>query len=216
MFHSACEKGDLSGVQAHYDKNSAVKGFGIACKNGHINVVQWLYNLGICYKLDDAFSVACANNHLEITKWLHSLDSSYIYKEDCRPFRRAIINKAIDVAKWIYDLDKSVLVKSMEIMLEEWDDTFDDEFDDNDCSEDYDGGYYDGFDDDCPEDDNLIFEFEIMLNIEHIDSSLLHELGLSNRTIDDLINIQNNRPITITDTTDDIVHQALIKFRLQI
>lgn len=59
-----------------------------ACLNGHLNVIQWLYeikslidtsnenSIETLFDIEDAFFSACVNGYLNIAKWLYKIEPS--------------------------------------------------------------------------------------------------------------------------------------------
>src|SRR5258708_5575801 len=55
------------------------KGFSWNCKNGHLNVAQWLYSLGgvnIHADNEYAFGCSCENGHINVAQWLYWLGTN--------------------------------------------------------------------------------------------------------------------------------------------
>jgi hypothetical protein len=77
------------------------------CKQGNLNVVQWIYSLGdmnIHVKNESPFRIACFNGHLKMAQWIYSLGGVDIHIVDDSPFGNACINGQLEVAQWIYSL----------------------------------------------------------------------------------------------------------------
>ena len=89
----------------------AENGFKWNCKNGHLDVAEWLYyNNNIIDNHDDddmknLFCNCCENGQLAISKWLYSIIHINIHQRDKeRAFRWSCGNGQLDVAKWLYSL----------------------------------------------------------------------------------------------------------------
>ena len=111
-FWAACKCGDLaeakrlhaSGTGGHITDWLA---FVDACANGHLEVAQWLVDVGGMHPysvMQDAFTRACANGQLAVAKWLVGLDIVDIDEEDDYPFRLACANGQAEVAQWLHSL----------------------------------------------------------------------------------------------------------------
>jgi hypothetical protein len=81
-FQEACYEGDIYraqqlqalGVDIHADEEYA---FQLASVGGHLNVVQWLWQLKAAgpYRIHEAFLSACSRGRTSVAIWLHGLDS---------------------------------------------------------------------------------------------------------------------------------------------
>ena len=55
--------------------------FDCSCRNGHINIAQWLYELSIKNNQpinihvnnEEAFRLSCTNGHINVAQWLYEL-----------------------------------------------------------------------------------------------------------------------------------------------
>lgn len=124
-FETSCEFGRLDWAKYYYkrskiDLNSRDDAsFVLACENGHLDVAQWLYDLGlesnskidIHSRYERAFRDTCRNGHLDVAQWLYDLgfkDSNEkidIHHCDDYAFRFACQNKHLDVVKWLISLE---------------------------------------------------------------------------------------------------------------
>jgi hypothetical protein len=114
-FINACKEGNLEKAINIYNKdnpNIHAKdcAFRLSCKNGHINIAQWLYGLDDktnIHALDDyAFKSACKNGHINIAQWLYGLeDKPNIHALDEIAFRYACYYGHINIAQWLYGLE---------------------------------------------------------------------------------------------------------------
>lgn len=83
----------------------------VSCRNGHLEVVKWIYSLGNITNIKSAMYEACAGGHIEIAKWLHSIGILYQFCETDYVFggiyNRRIINGArnhIEILEWLHGL----------------------------------------------------------------------------------------------------------------
>ena len=86
-----------------------------ACKNGHLVVAQWLYeikpSLDISAENEYAFRMACVKGHLDIAQWLYqikptldiSVDNEYAFQYACE-------KGYLEIAQWIQSLNPSKYV----------------------------------------------------------------------------------------------------------
>lgn len=91
--------------------------FESACKEGNLNVADWLYRTSLSngaaidiHKNDEyIFRYACNNGHKNIAEWLYELSETEgtainIHIIDEAPFRYACENGHLEVAEWLYCL----------------------------------------------------------------------------------------------------------------
>ena len=81
------------------------KAFASECKEGHLELAQWLVSLGgvdIHAYDEGAFRGACYNGHLELAQWLVSLGGIDIHANEA--FRWACGNGHLEVAQWLVSL----------------------------------------------------------------------------------------------------------------
>jgi hypothetical protein len=79
-----------------------------ACRNGHLFVAQWLYDLGyvnIHILNGKVFRDVCCQGHLSLAQWLYGLNGFDINAENEYAFRMACCNDHLLVAQWLYELD---------------------------------------------------------------------------------------------------------------
>lgn len=101
---------NISILNKNWRINNIKKVFTYACKNGNLNIVEWLYNLGTEILIDDkSFMYACENGHQEIAEWLYKTSSENgnkinINAESECAFRQACRNGHFNIVKWLYNL----------------------------------------------------------------------------------------------------------------
>lgn len=117
-----------------HDNNENI--FMTCCKNGQLELAQWIYSLGELDNYEnEAFKITSVNGHLAIMQWLYSLGNinmiaiNYAFKQSCykgyflvvkwilgmkleienidKIFEMTCYNGQLDVAKYIYDKYKS-------------------------------------------------------------------------------------------------------------
>jgi len=99
---------DKDNIILYYLVNNTNKEkFGWVCKEGHLEVAQWLYTLGDVniYSNDEyPFRTACFYGHLEVAQWLYTLGDVNIHLHNECAFRWACQNGHLEVAQWLYSL----------------------------------------------------------------------------------------------------------------
>jgi hypothetical protein len=85
--------------------------FNDACEHGHLEVAQWLMEIGndddaCMYYIDNyLFALVCNNGHLEVARWLYEIsltsDIPWVDPEDHTAFRWACEMGHLHVAQWI-------------------------------------------------------------------------------------------------------------------
>lgn len=91
--------------------------FLLGCRNGYLNVVNWLYkkSIKINYPInihcddDEVFSYSCTNGQLEVVKWLYELSVELhepfdIYRENNYDFLYSCKYNHLNVAQWLFNL----------------------------------------------------------------------------------------------------------------
>ena len=132
LLKKACVSGDL--IMAKWlilllkhddDINSIIDEYIInpICKNGHLDILQWLYSLGIRIEPATAFCCSCKggsidykSGHSDVAQWIYST-----FGKEClagsNPFNRVCLNGNFDTAKWLYSInphDTELYVNSFE------------------------------------------------------------------------------------------------------
>lgn len=120
-FTTACYNGDIEMVKFWGNYRSDVftsvildvccndkLSFPKVCKNGHLNVAKWLYNLYPYMLLDNfngIFNIACDIGHLRMVKWIASIDPGLFIENKTNlivPFWESCLHGKLNIAKWIY------------------------------------------------------------------------------------------------------------------
>jgi hypothetical protein len=94
-----------------YEKNnglfSITRSIQIACSNGHLELLKWLYSL--TQYIHEAYSIyiflncACFNNYLDVAKWLHTVHRFYDAKKNTYLFEDCCKRGLLNIAQWIYE-----------------------------------------------------------------------------------------------------------------
>lgn len=76
-----------------------------ACRNGHLNIVQFLTEKGEDIYADDnlLFRTACANSHLHIAKYLFAEGDLCIQDEENEAMRTALMKNNIEIVRFLLD-----------------------------------------------------------------------------------------------------------------
>lgn len=112
-FIDICREGNLEeAIKLHSSddiKSQLDWAFVVCCQNGHFDMAEWLYSLGvdIHYKMDWAFITCCKNGELEIAKWLHGLGSNIRAQNDYA-LRWSCETGELDIAKWLVNLGADI------------------------------------------------------------------------------------------------------------
>jgi ankyrin repeat protein len=69
-----------------------------ACKNGHIQVLEWFKNSGYDFYDECGFEEACINGHIQVLEWFKNYD--YEFKYDIWAINYASENGYIEVLEW--------------------------------------------------------------------------------------------------------------------
>jgi len=118
ILNNSCKQSEFQSFDSQ--KLSLHEAFLSACINGHIHIMQWLWNItnktiDIHADNERAFTLACNNEHLDIMQWLwdiseHTIDfhvnNNDIFGHAC------ILRKRLDVAKWIWNASNGNIDKS--------------------------------------------------------------------------------------------------------
>jgi hypothetical protein len=91
-----------------------IDSFRQSCINGHLEVVQWLYNFyckDYTYHqqfhvyLGEIFRCVCTSGKLQVAQWLYTLDNTLdIHAYDDLAFRNACRNGHFEIMHWLYGL----------------------------------------------------------------------------------------------------------------
>ena len=108
-FIQACRIGDEEEAKRQYDLYITDEKMlndccTTACYYGHLNIVQWLYSLGVIYTDPSRFVYSCYHGQEHVAKWLYSLGDVNIHDSDEAAFRYACQMGHMSIAKWLYSL----------------------------------------------------------------------------------------------------------------
>jgi len=105
------ELNNLDELIAVYKRDEHINSyFSESCKNGHLEMAQWLYSFGgvdIHANNEKAFRFACYRGHLEVAQWLYSLGGVDIHAHNDTAF--TMCNYIIK--NWLYSLDSEYYKK---------------------------------------------------------------------------------------------------------
>lgn len=92
-----------------HSEDMASQLFHLACKEGKLDVAQWIFSMGIIdFNADEytAYLLACDEGHLNIAKWLYEIyaDHENVETPDGLAFKYACKNGHLSIAKWLYSL----------------------------------------------------------------------------------------------------------------
>lgn len=81
--------------------------FLLACKNGKLNLIQWLFNNesnDLCSHSckESGFISACENGHINVAQWLYNIGVN-IHAKNNAAFLKACISGNIEIMKWLYE-----------------------------------------------------------------------------------------------------------------
>ena len=130
-FINACRDGNLEEAIYIYNKYKPNihaeddEVFRFACKNGHINIAQWLYGLedkpNIHIEDEYAFRLACKYGHINIAQWLYGLeDKPNIHAVDDEAFRFACKNGHINIAQWLTIICNDYYIEIIDNKIKSW------------------------------------------------------------------------------------------------
>jgi hypothetical protein len=79
--------------------------FSIACSNGYINVIKWLYTKCTIYNIEQNFTKACEAGHLSICEWLYETFKINIRAKHDFIFRQTCQAGQLKIAQWIMKVE---------------------------------------------------------------------------------------------------------------
>jgi len=100
-------------------KNKIEHAFHSACRNGHLETAQWLYQIknvpdsdyGFHWRCCFAFQDACSSGRLEVVQWLYQILQPRLLD---LAFRNACSNGHLQVAQWLYQMNPSINISALE------------------------------------------------------------------------------------------------------
>ena len=114
LFVQSCIKGVLCIAKELLQSTQDIdqqKAFRNACRNGRLEIAQWLWQLGsidLHSNEESAFRHACRNGHLELAKWLWQLGGIDIHAMNEYAFVYTCGSRHLEVAQWLWQLDPNV------------------------------------------------------------------------------------------------------------
>lgn len=110
-------KSNICKYDKFYIKCIYKSAFILSCHSGHLQVVQWLYQLSVDNKIPISisggynliFQYTCGYGHLETAKWLYELsiktnDKINIHADSESAFKYSCNGGHLETAKWLYEL----------------------------------------------------------------------------------------------------------------
>ena len=117
QFITFIQNGKLEEIQSFYEQYKLhidisadnEHAFRYACYNGHLELVQWLYQIkptiDISADNEHAFRGACENGHLNVAQWLYKIKPTiHISARDEYAFRIACEYGHLELAQWLQTL----------------------------------------------------------------------------------------------------------------
>lgn len=115
-FVTACERGKLDTIKCILaikpDFNIRIEsglGFHIACGQGHMDIVKFLYELDNTFDCVKGFERACGSKRLELVQWLYTLlgfERAQLSTPELEIVTKGFVNacyaRKIHIAKWLY------------------------------------------------------------------------------------------------------------------
>lgn len=113
----ACGNGDLEKLKATYDQSFIDEYMSIACRNGHLDIVIWLYEQGadIRENGDSCVKSACMNGHLDILIWLHEHGADIRTANDIC-MANACMHGHLEIIKWLHEHGVDMLTNGISFM----------------------------------------------------------------------------------------------------
>ena len=117
-FMILCSKGNLQKAMKMYNLNKNIDisyennyAFRWSCRNGHLNVANWLSKMVILtqYQIDMSFAWSCEMGEYDIMLWLYETYSVNINGLDNYGFSWSCINGHLNVVKWLITKHKFIV-----------------------------------------------------------------------------------------------------------
>jgi hypothetical protein len=82
------------------------KACSIACKYGHLPMVQWFTKIEPAINMEDMFAVACKHNQQHIARWIYQMKPTYRRETDSCVFVNVCESGYLNIAQWLVEIKR--------------------------------------------------------------------------------------------------------------